>query len=100
VVSYEIREDFAESGAGTFVATSARAKTTGEGRDIYLGIDEREVDGSSSTCPSRGRPSRTAREALAPGGIVPFYLPSTIQVKQLCDRTPEVGGFAERTRSR
>ena len=35
------------------------------------------------------------REALVPGGIVLCYLPSTIQVKQLCDRFAETGGFTE-----
>jgi tRNA (adenine57-N1/adenine58-N1)-methyltransferase len=64
-------------------------------RDIYLGIDEREVDRIVLDLPEPWQAVPHAREALAPGGIVLSYLPSTIQVKQLCDRYAEEGGFAE-----
>jgi len=36
-----------------------------------------------------------AREALAPGGILLSYLPSTIQVKQMVDRVEAEGGFTD-----
>ena len=64
-------------------------------RDIYLGIDEREVDRIVLDLPEPWQAVPHVREALAPGGIVLSYLPSTVQVKQLCDRYLEEGGFAE-----
>ena len=96
VVSYEIREDFAESGAGTVRRyLGACGNHEVKVRDIYLGIDEREVDRIVLDLPEPWQAVPHAREALAPGGIVLSYLPSTIQVKQLCDRYAEEGGFAE-----
>ena len=96
VVSYEIREDFAESGASTVRRyLGACENHEVKLRDIYLGIDEREVDRIILDLPEPWQAVPHAREALAPGGIVLSYLPSTIQVKQLCDRYLEEGGFAE-----
>ena len=96
VISYEIREDFAESGAGTVRRYLGACENHEVKRqDIYLGIDEREVDRIVLDLPEPWQAVPHVREALAPGGIVLSYLPSTIQVKQLCDRFLEVGGFAE-----
>jgi tRNA (adenine57-N1/adenine58-N1)-methyltransferase catalytic subunit len=96
VISYEIREDFAESGAGTVRRYLGECENHEvKVRDIYLGIDEREVDRIVLDLPEPWQAVPHAREALAPGGIVLSYLPSTIQVKQLCDRYAEEGGFAE-----
>lgn len=96
VISYEIREDFAESGAGTVRRYLGECENHEvKRRDIYLGIDEREVDRMVLDLPEPWQVIPHAREALAPGGIVLSYLPSTIQVKQLCDRYAEEGGFAE-----
>jgi len=96
VISYEVREDFAESGARTVhrylgVCEHHEVKV----RDVYLGIDERNVDRIVLDLPEPWQVAPHAREALAPGGIVLSYLPSTMQVKQLCDRYAEEGGFAE-----
>lgn len=96
VISYEIRDDFAEA-----------AKKTVEGflgecpnheikvRNVYEGIDETDVDRIVLDLPEPWQVVPHALKALAPGGLILSYLPSTIQVKQLCDTFEELGGFAE-----
>jgi tRNA (adenine57-N1/adenine58-N1)-methyltransferase len=64
-------------------------------RDDYQGIDERDVDRIVLDLPEPWQVVPHAQEALLPGGIVLSYLPSTMQVKQLCDRFAESGGFSE-----
>jgi len=96
VISYEVREDFAASGARTvqrYLGNSPNHEI--KVRDVYQGIDERGVDRIVLDLPEPWQVVPHAREALAPGGIVLSYLPSTIQVKQLCDRFAEVGGFSD-----
>ena len=76
VVSYEIREDFAESGAGTVRRYLGECENHEvKLRDIYLGIDEREVDRIVLDLPEPWQAVPHVREALAPGGIVLSYLP-------------------------
>ena len=96
VVSYEIREDFAESGARTvqrYLGECGNHEV--KVRDIYQGIDEQSVDRIVLDLPEPWNAVDHLKEALAPGGIALSYLPSTIQVKQLCDRIAETGGFSE-----
>ncbi|HEY5577510.1 MAG TPA: tRNA methyltransferase, partial [Deferrimonas sp.] len=69
VISYEIREDFAESGAGTVRRYLGECENHEvKRRDIYLGIDEREVDRIVLVLPEPWQAVPHAREALAPGG--------------------------------
>lgn len=96
VISYEVREDFAESGARTvrrYLGECGNHEV--KVRDVYQGIDERDVDRVVLDLPEPWQAVAHAREALVPGGILLAYLPSTIQVKQLCDRFTEAGGFTE-----
>jgi len=96
VISYEVREDFAASGAKTvrrYLGDCPNHEV--KVRDIYQGIDEREVDRIVLDLPEPWQAVPHAREALLPGGILLAYLPSTIQVKQLCDRLAEEGGFSD-----
>lgn len=96
VVSYEVREDFAASGAKTvrrYLGECPNHEV--KVRDIYQGIDEREVDRIVLDLPEPWNAVAHAREALVPGGILLAYLPSTIQVKQLCDRLAEEGAFPD-----
>jgi hypothetical protein len=62
-------------------------------RDIYRGIEEREVDRIVLDLPEPWHVVPHAAQALVPGGILLSYLPSTIQVKQMVDRVEEEGGF-------
>jgi len=96
VISYEVREDFAESGARTVRRYLGECDNHEvKVRDVYQGIDERDVDRVVLDLPEPWQAVGHAREALVPGGILLSYLPSTIQVKQLCDRFAENGGFTE-----
>ncbi len=94
LVSYEVREDFAESGRRTverFLGSPPNHEI--RVRDVYEGIEEREVDRVILDLPEPWRAVSHALEALAPGGILLSYLPSTVQVKQMVDRIEESGGF-------
>ena len=96
VVSYEIRQDFAESGARTvhrFLGECPNLEV--KVRDIYQGIEEKEVDRIVLDLPEPWHVVPHAVGALAAGGIVLSYLPSTVQVKQLVERIEESGSFAE-----
>ncbi len=94
LVSYEMREDFAESGARTVTRFLGECENHEvKVRDIYEGIDERDVDRVICDLPEPWRVVSHASEALVPGGILLSYLPSTIQVKQMVDRIEEEGGF-------
>ena len=94
LVSYEVREDFASSGART-VARFLGACPNHEirVRNIYEGIEDRDVDRVVLDLPEPWHVVPHAAQALVPGGILLSYLPSTIQVKQMVDRVEEEGGF-------
>ncbi len=94
LVSYEVREDFAESGRKTvarFLGETPNHEV--KVRDVYEGIDERDVDRIVLDLPEPWRAVPHAAQALAPGGILLSYLPSTIQVKQMVEAVEERGGF-------
>lgn len=96
VTSYEIREDFAESGKRTVLRFLGDAPNLDvKVQDIYSGIEEKEVDRIILDLPEPWRAVHHAADALIPGGILLSYLPSTIQVKQLVDTLVEHGSFSE-----
>jgi tRNA (adenine57-N1/adenine58-N1)-methyltransferase len=84
VTSYEIRADFRERAVanvhgflGTGVPLDAHL------RDVYEGIDERELDRVVLDLPEPWRVVKHAIEALRPGGILLAYLPTILQVGRL-----------------
>lgn len=96
LVSYEVRQDFAESGRKTvsrFLGECANHEI--KVGDIYQGIDEREVDRIVLDLPEPWHVVPHAADALADGGILLSYLPSTVQVKQMVDRAEESGRFTQ-----
>lgn len=96
VISYEVREDFAASGAKTVTRfLGPRENHAVKLRDIYQGIEEREVDRIVLDLPEPWHVVPHAAGALVPGGILLSYLPSTLKVKQIVDRIEEQGGFTE-----
>ena len=96
LVSYEVREDFAASGGRTVERFLGRCENHEiKVRDIYQGIEEREVDRIVLDLPEPWHVVPHAASALVPGGILLSYLPSTVQVKQMVDRIEEGGGFTE-----
>jgi tRNA (adenine57-N1/adenine58-N1)-methyltransferase len=84
VTSYEIRDDFRDRAVanvhgflGTDVPLDAHV------RDVYEGIDERELDRVVLDLPEPWRVVKHAIEALRPGGILLAYLPTILQVGRL-----------------
>lgn len=84
VTGYEIRADFAERAVrnvhgflGSEVPLDVHV------RDVYEGIDERDLDRVVLDLPEPWRAVKHAVEALRPGGILVAYLPTILQVGRL-----------------
>jgi tRNA (adenine57-N1/adenine58-N1)-methyltransferase len=84
VTGYEIRDDFRDRAVanvhgflGTDVPLDAHV------RDVYEGIDERDLDRVVLDLPEPWRVVKHAVEALRPGGILLAYLPTILQVGRL-----------------
>lgn len=96
LISYEIREDFAESGTKTVTRFLGKPDNhVVRLRDVYEGIEERDIDRIVLDVPEAWRAVPHAAEALVPGGILLAYLPSTIQVKQMVDAVEGAGTYTE-----
>ena len=84
VVGYEVRADFAAGRAANVAAWAGPGATYRvEERDMYEGIDERDLDRVVLDLPEPWRALGPAAEALRPGGILLSYLPSITQVATL-----------------
>jgi tRNA (adenine57-N1/adenine58-N1)-methyltransferase len=84
VVGYEIRPDFAKrarSNVLDWVGPDAPYEVME--RDVYQGIDERELDRVTLDLPEPWRVIPHAEGALRPGGILLAYLPTINQVATL-----------------
>jgi tRNA (adenine57-N1/adenine58-N1)-methyltransferase len=84
VTGYEIRDDFAQRALqnvhgflGENVPLDVKV------RDVYNGIDERDLDRMVLDLPEPWRVVKHATEALRPGGILCAYLPTILQVGRL-----------------
>jgi tRNA (adenine57-N1/adenine58-N1)-methyltransferase len=86
VTGYEVRDDFARRArlnVESFLGEEAAGRFDVEVRDVYEGIDERELDRVVLDLPEPWRVVKHAEEALHPGGILVSYVPSVVQVMQL-----------------
>jgi tRNA (adenine57-N1/adenine58-N1)-methyltransferase len=86
VVGYEVREDFAQraqENVRTFLGEEAMARYRVELRDVYEGVDERDLDRVVLDLPEPWRAVGPASTALRPGGILLAYTPSIAQVSTL-----------------
>jgi len=84
VVGYEIRDDFAQRAVRNvhgFLGEDVPLKV--EVRDVYEGIDERDLDRLVLDLPEPWRVVKHAVDALRPGGILVSYLPTILQVGRL-----------------
>ena len=84
VTGYELRGDFADRAVqnvhgflGDEVPLAVHV------RDVYEGIDERDVDRVVLDLPEPWRVVKHAAETLVPGGILVAYLPTILQVGRL-----------------
>lgn len=86
VISYEIREEFvqrAQKNVGHFFNEVPNLDI--KLRDIYLGIEESDLDRIILDIPEPWRVTDYAARSLRLGGIFVAYLPTILQVKSLVD---------------
>jgi tRNA (adenine57-N1/adenine58-N1)-methyltransferase catalytic subunit len=99
ITGYEIRPDFeakARENVGRFLGAEGLNHYATQVRDVYDGIEERDLDRVVLDLPEPWQVVPHAEQALRPGGIFLAYTPSIIQVSQLHDRFEESRfGFAE-----
>lgn len=99
VVGYEIREDFAERARANvegFLGEEVLDRYRIEVRDVYEGIDERNLDRMVLDLPEPWRVVPHAVEALHPGGILVAYTPTITQAAELRRALADAPfGFAE-----
>lgn len=92
VVGYEVRADFAEravANVASFLGDGALRRFRVEERDVYEGIDERNLDRVVLDLPEPWLVVAHAEAALRPGGILAAYTPSVTQVSTLRDTLEE-----------
>lgn len=95
LISYEIREDFAQMARQNVANYYGPAPHwTLKVGDVALQLDETEVDRIILDLPEPWQVIDPAWRALRPGGIVLSYLPTVLQVKSFVDGLKEHGGFA------
>ncbi|WP_297068228.1 tRNA (adenine-N1)-methyltransferase [Thermococcus sp.] len=80
VVSYELREDFARIARGNIEGIGFDDRVTIKIKDIYKGIDERNVDHIVLDLPQPENVLPHAVDALKPGGYFVAYTPCANQV--------------------
>ncbi len=94
VTGYELREDFADRARANVEAfCGPGVDYRVELRDVYDGIDERDLDRIVLDLPEPWRVLDHAAVALRPGGIVCAYLPTvnqTAQLREALDRARSV----------
>jgi tRNA (adenine57-N1/adenine58-N1)-methyltransferase len=84
VTGYEIRDDFAKRAIENvhgFLGTDVPLDV--QVRDVYEGIDVRDIDRIVLDLPEPWRVVKHAAETLVPGGIMLAYLPTILQVGRL-----------------
>jgi tRNA (adenine57-N1/adenine58-N1)-methyltransferase len=86
LVSYDCREDhiaMARKNVARFFGEAPQ--WTVKHGDVYLAIDESEIDRVIFDLPEPWRALDVAAQALVPGGVLVAYVPTVLQVKSLVD---------------
>jgi tRNA (adenine57-N1/adenine58-N1)-methyltransferase len=94
VYSYEYREDFYELAKNNLKNAKLSEFVELKKKDIYQGIDERDVDVVVLDVPEPWRAVDHAKKALVPGGFLVCYIPTTNQLIELANQNWT--GFFER----
>lgn len=94
LVSYEIRTDFAKIAQDNFDRFDIKNVEI-KMKDIYEGIDEKDLDLVSLDVPEPWRAIEPATKSLKIGGYITSYSPSIEQNKKFCDALGE--GFSHET---
>jgi tRNA (adenine57-N1/adenine58-N1)-methyltransferase len=95
IVSYEVREEFLEAATRAITDTlgAMPANLTLKLADVYLGVEERDMDRVLLDLPEPWQAVEAVRSALRPGGIVFAHCPNVSQVQRFFDCLREVRGF-------
>ncbi|MDO8431123.1 MAG: tRNA (adenine-N1)-methyltransferase [Candidatus Binatus sp.] len=96
VISYELREDFADAARKNVAAFFGDAPNwTIKVRDLYHGFDETGVDRMFMDIAEPGRALDMASDALRPGGVLVCYVPTAIQLKDTVEAIQSRSDFGE-----
>src|SRR5260370_36237765 len=96
VISYELREDFADAARKNVAAFFGEAPNlTLQVRDLYAGFDETGVDRMFLDLAEPGRALEVAANALRPGAVLVCYVPTAIQLKETCEALQVRSDFGE-----
>jgi len=96
VISYELREDFADAARKNVAAFFGDAPNwTLKVRDLYTGFDETGVDRMFLDLAEPGRALAVAAHALRPGAVLVCYVPTAMQLKETVDALQARSDFGE-----
>ncbi len=96
VISYELREDFADAARKNVASFFGDAPNwTIKVRDLYAGFDETGVDRMFLDLAEPGRALAVAADALRPGAVLVCYVPTAIQLKDTVDAIQARSDFGE-----
>ena len=95
VVSYEAREEFLEAATRAIIETMGEipSNLTLKLGDVYVGVEEREMDRVLLDLSEPWQAAAVVKEALRPGGIVFAHCPNVSQVQRFFDCLRELRGF-------
>ena len=94
LTSYEVRPEFREQAERNIRGLLGDTPNhIIKDQDVYLGIEEQDVDRVLLDLPEPWRLVASAAEALAPGGIFMSYLPTVLQVHQVVETLRQDGRF-------
>lgn len=95
LISYEIREDFANTARKNVASFFGEAPNwTLRLRDLYQGFEETGADRLFLDLPEPWRAADIAARALRAGGVLVSYVPTALQLKDTCEaleRSPAFG---------
>jgi tRNA (adenine57-N1/adenine58-N1)-methyltransferase len=95
VISYEIREDFAQMARDNIQRFyGPAANWSVRIADVALDLVERGIDRILLDLPEPWAVTERAWDSLRPGGILLSYVPTVLQVKSFVDSLRKHGGFA------
>lgn len=86
IYSYECREDFYELAQKNIIDSGLEKFVELKNKDIYEGIDEKDIDVVVLDVPEPWRALEHARKALVPGGFLICYVPTTNQLIELSNQ--------------
>jgi tRNA (adenine57-N1/adenine58-N1)-methyltransferase len=96
VISYELREDFADAARKNVAAFFGDAPNwTIKVRDLYGGFDETGVDRMFLDLAEPRRAMEVAASALRPGAVLVCYVPTAVQLKDTVEAIQVRSDFGE-----